>query len=172
MRSAYEWAYGQEEVSSTDLASVGIIPFPMEWHASDFVLPDLEGRIVSLYHFRGKIVIVHFWATWCEACCLEIPSLEALHEAFRDEPFALLAINEGEPAAKVREFCGTHGLKFPVLLDHSRAVGDAFGVSGIPATYLLDRQGLILGKATGVRDWASAPVWHLIHTLCGTVTVG
>ena len=154
-----------EKIKGLDLASLGIISSPIEWRAPDFTLPDLEGRWISLQSLRGKIVFINFWATWCEACCLELPTLKAPYEAFGGEAFALFAVNEGEPAAKVTEFCGTHDLSFPVLLDHSRKVGDAYGVWGMPATYILDRQGFVLGKATGARDWASAPAWHLIGEL-------
>lgn len=155
----------REAMRGTDLESLGIIRSCLERRAPDFVLPDLAGRRVVLKDYRGKIVFINFWASRCEACFLELPTFQALYEAFREEAFALFAVNEGEPVAEVAAFCETHGLSFPVLLDHSREVGDTYGLLGIPATYILDRQGIMLGKTVGARDWASAPARHLIREL-------
>jgi peroxiredoxin len=161
-----------KKIRSLDLASLGIIGFFLKWRGPDFTLPDLEGRTVSLSSLRGKIVLLNFWTSWCEACCLEGRSLEELCQAFRQEAFSLLAVNIGEPAVKVERFCQAHRISLQVLLDRSGKVSDAYGVLGIPSTYILDREGLVIGRATGIRDWVSEPGRHLIRELLDRAASG
>jgi peroxiredoxin len=120
---------------------------------------------MSLKDVRGKIVLLNFCTTWCEACIGEMPSLGGLYHLFQDEAFAVLAVDLRESAAKVEAFRNKFQITFPILLDRRGDVGDAYGVLAIPATFILDRQGMIIGKATGARDWISAPARRFIQEL-------
>ena len=105
--------------------------------APDFQLEDMDGEKHSLESYRGKVVILNFWATWCPPCRREIPSMEALHQAFRDEAFAILAINEWETEDHVFAFMGQLPVEpsFPILLDLDSEVATSFGVSTRPSRF-------------------------------------
>ena len=135
--------------------------------APDFQLEDMDGETYSLESYRGKVVILNFWATWCPPCRREIPSMEALHQAFRDEAFAILAINEWETEDHVFAFMGQLPVEpgFPILLDLDSAVATSFGVKGLPTTLLLDPQGRIVYRAVGGRDFDHPEVKKTIRAL-------
>ena len=135
--------------------------------APDFQLEDMDGEKYSLESYRGKVVILNFWATWCPPCRREIPSMEALHQAFRDEAFAILAINEWETEDHVFAFMGQLPVEpsFPILLDLDSEVATSFGVKGLPTTLLLDPQGRIVYRAVGGRDFDHPEVKKTIRAL-------
>ena len=135
--------------------------------APDFQLEDMDGEKYSLQSYRGKVVILNFWATWCPPCRREIPSMEALHQAFRDEAFAILAINEWETEDHVFAFMGQLPVEpgFPILLDLDSEVATNFGVKGLPTTLLLDPQGRIVYRAVGGRDFDHPEVKKTIRAL-------
>jgi thiol-disulfide isomerase/thioredoxin len=135
--------------------------------APDFELEDMDGEKYSLESYRGKVVILNFWATWCPPCRREIPSMEALHQAFRDEAFAILAINEWETEDHVFAFMGQLPVEpgFPILLDLDSEVATSFGVKGLPTTLLLDPQGRIVYRAVGGRDFDHPEVKKTIRAL-------
>ena len=135
--------------------------------APDFQLEDMDGEKYSLESYRGKVVILNFWATWCPPCRREIPSMEALHQAFRDEAFAILAINEWETEDHVFAFMGQLPVEpgFPILLDLDSEVATNFGVKGLPTTLLLDPQGRIVYRAVGGRDFDHPEVKKTIRAL-------
>jgi thiol-disulfide isomerase/thioredoxin len=135
--------------------------------APDFQLEDMDGEKYSLESYRGKVVILNFWATWCPPCRREIPSMEALYQAFRDEAFAILAINEWETEDHVFAFMGQLPVEpgFPILLDLDSAVATSFGVKGLPTTLLLDPQGRIVYRAVGGRDFDHPEVKKTIRAL-------
>jgi thiol-disulfide isomerase/thioredoxin len=135
--------------------------------APDFQLEDMDGEKYSLESYRGKVVILNFWATWCPPCRREIPSMEALHQAFRDEAFAILAINEWETEDHVFAFMGQLPVEpsFPILLDTDSEVATNFDVKGLPTTLLLDPQGRIVYRAVGGRDFDHPEVKKTIRAL-------
>ncbi len=96
--------------------------------AEDFSLTDLEGKPQSLSQYRGKIVLVNFWATWCKPCTTEMPAMQSSFDKLRDKGFVVLAINELEDDAKVREHIKQYGHTFPVLMDRDNKVANQFGV--------------------------------------------
>ena len=141
------------------------LPTPIQ--APDFQLEDMDGEKHTLEGYRGKVVILNFWATWCPPCRREIPSMEALHQAFKDEAFAILAINEWETEDHVFAFMGQLPVDpdFPILLDLDSEVAQSFGVKGLPTTLLLDAQGMIVYRAVGGRDFDHPAVKKIIREL-------
>jgi len=134
--------------------------------APDFTLPDVEGRPVRLRDFRGKLVFVNFWATWCPPCRLEMPSMERLYQTFKPTDFALLAVSiDRQGAPVVKPFMAELKLTFPALLDSKTEVARQFGLRGLPTTYLIDREGRLIGAAVGGRDWYSTEAKALIAGL-------
>jgi peroxiredoxin len=111
--------------------------------AHEFSLPNLSGQAQSLSQYRGKIVLLNFWATWCKPCTTEMPAMQAAYERFRDRDFAVLAINELEDTSKVREHIREHGHTFPVLLDQDNRVANLYGVFGLPVSVFIDEEGVI-----------------------------
>jgi peroxiredoxin len=111
--------------------------------APEIVLPDLQGKEVRLSDFRRKIVLLNFWATWCKPCKEEMPAMQASYDKLRDEGFVVLAVNELEDTQKVAEHIRTHGHTFPVVMDHNNRVANQYGVVGLPASFLIDRQGIV-----------------------------
>ncbi len=126
--------------------------------APDFTLPALDGGHVSLAEQKGKVVLVHFWATWCPPCVEEMPDLERLYQDFRGPEFELLAISVDEDGpGKVRAFMQKNGLSFPALLDPGRTAASSYGTFKYPETFIVDRSGVVRHKAIGSWDW-SEPV--------------
>jgi len=111
--------------------------------AEDFRLTDLEGKSQSLSQYRGKIVLVNFWATWCKPCTTEMPAMQATYDKLRDKGFVVLAINELEDDAKVREHIKQYGHTFPVLMDRDNQVANQFGVFGLPVSVFIDEKGVV-----------------------------
>lgn len=111
--------------------------------AEDFRLVDLEGKSQSLSQYRGKVVLVNFWASWCKPCTTEMPAMQTTYDKLRDKGFVVLAINELEDEAKVREHIKQYGHTFPVLLDRDNKVANQFGVFGLPVSVFIDEKGVV-----------------------------
>jgi peroxiredoxin len=111
--------------------------------AEDFQLADLAGKQQSLSQYRGKVVLVNFWATWCKPCTTEMPAMQATYEKLREKGFVVLAVNELEDEQKVREHIQQHGHTFPVLLDRNNQVANQFGVFGLPVSVFIDEKGVV-----------------------------
>jgi peroxiredoxin len=123
--------------------------------APDFTLEDLSGKRVGLKQFRGKVVFLNFWATWCIPCREEMPAMEKLHRELRDEGLEVVAVNFKESNQQVRKFFGELGLTFIALLDKEGEVSKEYGVWSLPLSYFIDRRGEFVGKAMGSRNWDS-----------------
>lgn len=137
--------------------------------APDFHLQTPEGRIVSLSDFRGKVVMVHFWATWCPPCVDEIPTLDNLYRALMGSDFELLAISVDEGgAAAVAPFMRKNKLNLPVLFDPERAIAGSYGTYKFPETYIVDRQGVVRLKVIGPRDWADPANVQVLRNIIAT----
>lgn len=133
--------------------------------AKDFILRDLNRSEVRLEDHRGKIVFINFWATWCPPCRREMPSMEKLYGHFKNRDFSMLAINIREKTKKVNAFKKKFKLTFPILLDFYGQVALAYGSRRIPVTYIIDREGYLIGTAFGARDWASDDAIALFEQL-------
>ncbi len=134
--------------------------------APDFSLKDLNGKEVAIKQFRGKVVFLNFWATWCGPCKEEMPSLEFLRQQFKAKNFVLLTISvDYEGKKPIQEFMNKHQYTFPVLVDAKGETLDLFEVKGIPTTFLIDKKGKMVGKAIGPRDWKSVEIVSLLDLL-------
>jgi thiol-disulfide isomerase/thioredoxin len=136
-------------------SDMGVLATPFPNDPVEVTLKDLNGQQVSLSDFRGKIVFINFWTTWCLACVIEMPSMEKLHQKFKDKDFVMLAINLQESASKIKQFYKEYKLTLTTLLDTTGDAGTGFGIRSIPTTYILDKNGRIIGKALGPREWES-----------------
>jgi peroxiredoxin len=124
--------------------------------APDFAVPNLEGQAVRLSAYRGQVVLVNLWATWCPPCRDEMPSMEQLHQRFKDRGFVLLAVSQDEGGvAPVKSFVDQMKVTFPVLVDQQGEVGRKYGVWGFPESFLVDREGRIVERVIGPRDWVA-----------------
>jgi peroxiredoxin len=122
-------------------------------------------RPYSLADMRGKVVIVNFWASWCAECRPEMPALQRLHRDFAARGLVMIGINAREDAATIRQYAQELGLTFPLLVDPDGKINAAYGVVGLPATFIIGRDGRAVAFAIGTREWASAPARALIETL-------
>jgi len=126
--------------------------------APSLALQDLAGHEHRLADYRGKVVLVNFWATWCEPCRAEMPSMDRLRSSLAGQPFEVLAVNLAEPLSRIERFAGETPLRFPLLRDRDGAVGKAWGARVLPASYLVGRDGRIRYFAYGELDWSSDAV--------------
>ena len=134
---------------------MGVFKPPGTSEPIEFLLKDMEGRGVRISDFRGKIVFLNFWATWCPPCKQEMPSMEKLHKRLKNKDFVMIAIDLQEPASLVKKFFKEYKLTFISLLDSTGEVGRQFGTNSIPTTFILDKKGKIIGAAIGARVWDS-----------------
>jgi cytochrome c biogenesis protein CcmG, thiol:disulfide interchange protein DsbE len=122
--------------------------------APAFSFPDLKGKTVSLSDFRGKVVLLSFWATWCDPCIEEIPDLVKLQKTLGPRGFTILALSaDVQGAAVVEPFAREHGINYPVLLTGGD-VPESYPVPGFPTAFLIDRQGKIVERILGGRSLA------------------
>jgi len=131
-----------------------------------FTAVDLEGKPVRLSDFRGNVVLLNFWATWCSPCKKEMGPLEALYRRFKGRGFVVLAVSLDQGGARiVRPFVEKKGLSFPILLDSTGKAKSTYHVTSLPATFLIDRKGRIIGRSLGPRDRASEAAVALVESL-------
>ncbi|HJR75631.1 MAG TPA: TlpA disulfide reductase family protein [Nitrospiraceae bacterium] len=136
--------------------------------APNFVLKDLEGFQVSLDQFRGKVVLLNFWATWCGPCRIEMPAMEQLYRSFSRKDFEILAVStDPQGAAVTKPFQREMGFTFPVLHDADFRIGLRYGARTLPMTFLIDQQGVIRKRIFGARDWNTPEGRRLIQSLMG-----
>ncbi len=128
--------------------------------ATDFKLHSLSGPAVTLSSLRGKVVFLNVWATWCGPCREEMPSMETLYEAFKNRnDFVILAVSQDRRGrAAVQPYVEKNHFQFDILLDPDNVVGDAYNVSGVPETFIIDRRGRIVAHHMGAFDWSQTDV--------------
>ena len=128
-------------------------------------LADLQGAKHKLADYRGKVVLVNFWATWCVPCRDEMPSIERLRAALEGRRFAVLAVNLAEPDARVQAFLRQVPLGFPVLMDRDAAAAKAWKARMLPATFIVGADGRVRYSYIGELDWSREPVSKQITEL-------
>ena len=153
-------------------SDLGVLPIPPDTDPLEIKLEDPNGRPISLSEFRGKIVFINFWTTWCLACVIEMPSMEKLHQTFKDKDFVMVAINLQESASRVKQFYKEYKLTFTTLLDTTGDVGAGLGIRSIPTTFILDKNGRIIGKALGPREWEGKKSIALFEYLTDSYVAG
>jgi peroxiredoxin len=133
---------------------------PEEKEVPNFELLDIYDNSVSLASFRGNVVLINFWATWCPPCIEELPSMNDLKIHFSDQPFAVLAINMAEDKETILNFLERAQLKvdFPILVDPAGITADNYAVQSLPATLVIDKNGVFAFGGIGARDWNSEQV--------------
>ena len=117
--------------------------------APEIALKDLRGQEVRLSDFRGKVVLLNFWATWCKPCKEEMPAMQASYDKLRDKGFVVLAVNELEDTDKVAQHIRNHGHTFEVIMDRNNKVANQYGVVGLPASFIIDPQGIVRERIVG-----------------------
>ncbi len=134
--------------------------------APDFTLTDMHGQKVSLSQFRGKVVVLNFWATWCPPCREEMPSMERLYRKYQDKGLVMLAVNVEENGKQaVENFLQKNPHSFPILLDSENVAQNGYGVFRFPESFIIDRNGVVVEKIIGARDWMSGSTYKLVSFL-------
>jgi len=124
--------------------------------APNFTLSALGGKMVSLTDYRGKVILLNIWATWCPPCVEEMPSMQKLYQELKDESFEILAVSIDVSGAKaVLPFMKKHKLSFPALTDTKGAIKSLYQTTGVPESFIIDKDGIIVEKVIGPRDWAT-----------------
>lgn len=149
----------------TSFAEIGFEVRPWRGARPALDLHDIGGRRWQLQALRGRPVLINFWASWCEPCLAEMPSLERLARRHRDDGLEVLAVNFKEGAAGVQRFLDRTPLDLPVLLDEDGAAARTFGVRVFPSTLVVDREGRGVAVVVGEMDWQGAAAREIVEPL-------
>jgi peroxiredoxin len=142
--------------STPSPASVGVSgPAVVDFPAPELQLHDIDGNPVSLSVYRGQVVLVNNWATWCPPCRQEMPILDAYFRDHRHQDFLIVAIDAGDPAEMVADFIDRYGLSFPVWVDPSSSALNSFRNNYLPSSYLIDQKGQVVMAWSGAVTYAS-----------------
>ncbi|MEX0806885.1 MAG: TlpA disulfide reductase family protein [Candidatus Binatia bacterium] len=133
--------------------------------APDFTLPNLQRGKVSLSDFRGKLLMLNFWASWCVSCREEMPAMERLYQRYKDQRFVILGVNIKDEKKSALSFVEELKITFPIGFDPKGEVGLVYGAWGIPTTYLIDAKGMALARVVGSADWYSPGARELVGAL-------
>jgi len=145
----------------TFLNKVELEPFKVEYPAEAFLAPSFsapshKGGNIKLSDYRGKVVFINFWATWCGTCKVEMPSMEKLYQRFKDFDFEMLTISVDKDQSLIEPFLKEYNLTFPVLLDPEEEIAKKlYKTTGVPETFIVDKNGIIRFKAIGPDNWAT-----------------
>ena len=125
------------------------IPLPVEYDAPELALTNLAGEDESLADYRGNVVMVNLWATWCPPCKAELPVLQEYYDDHKDEGFVIIGIDSQEPPERVESYIKTTTVKYPIWIDLDGAAGMAFNSFSLPASFVIDRDGVVRLAWTG-----------------------
>ena len=138
-----------------DVATVGK-------QAPDFTLMDREGKTWTLSELKGQVVLVHFWATWCPPCVEEMPLMERLYTTVPGDKFKMLAILYNDKQSNADFFAAKNKITMPILNDQKNTVGPKYGLTGVPETYIVDKQGVVREKFIGAARWDSPKAMQML----------
>lgn len=135
--------------------------------AANFKLEALDGRTVSLESLRGKVIFLNVWATWCEPCREEMPSMQTLYEDFKgNKDFVMLAVSQDTKGrSAVAPYVEKNGFHFTILLDPENKISSSYDMSGVPETFIIDRKGKIVAHHMGAFDWSRPDVRDALQQL-------
>jgi len=136
--------------------------------APDFVLQDASGKVWKLSSLKGKVVFVNFWATWCKPCRDEMGSMESLNKVMADKPFQMLSIVFNDDLDMAKSFAQRLGATFPVLANPGQELTQAYMITGVPETFLIDADGILKHKFIGPYDWNSPKMRNIVLELFNT----
>jgi peroxiredoxin len=136
--------------------------------APDFVLQDASGQTWKLSSLKGKVVFVNFWATWCKPCRDEMPSMESLNKALAGKPFQMLSIVFNDDLDLANSFARRLGATFPVLANPGPELSEAYIITGVPETFLIDANGILRHKFIGPYNWETLEMKNLVMELFNT----
>ena len=134
--------------------------------APNFTYPGLDGKKISLTDYRGKVVLLNIWATWCPPCVEEMPSMERLYRKLQGEDFVILTVSIDTSGAKVVvPFMRKYKLTFPALIDYEGTIRELYETTGVPESFIIDKKGILVKKIIGPLDWASPEVYRFFRNL-------
>lgn len=131
----------------------------------DVTFTALDGTAKKLSDYKGQVILLNLWATWCPPCRAEMPAMEQLYAAYKEKGFVIAAVSVGEDAKTVKDFLKKTPYSFPVFTDPEGQVSGTYGTGSIPTTYLIDKEGTFLGRFVGAREWYSEDAQNLIEAL-------
>ncbi len=150
---------------SLSIASFGVQRLEEKREAPPFSLKTLNGGQVSLNDFKGKPILLKFWATWCPSCVEELSPMEKFSEGKRDQLCILMPAIDGEKEKRVQNVVKKHKVTLPILLDLNEKIARTYKVTFVPTVFLIDREGMIVGMIVGERDWFSPEAWSSIKEI-------
>lgn len=134
--------------------------------APDFTLPGLNGEMIRLADQKGKVVFLNIWATWCPPCVQEMPSMEKLYQQLKGEDFEILAVSIDKKGTEaVLPFMKKHNLSFTALIDSKESMKYKYQTTGVPETFIIDKNGIIVEKVIGPIDWATPDAIGFLRNL-------
>ncbi len=136
---------------------------------ADFSLPNLQGRMISLSSLKGKVVFLNVWATWCQPCIDEMPAIQRLHEQLQPRGLEVITVSIDPLGDQIVDpFVKRYGLSFPVLLDMKSQIQKLYGTAGVPESFIIDKNGHLVEKVIGPRDWTHPKVMAMFQRLLET----
>ena len=148
------------------LEDLFVVPEAARHEAPDFVSENLRGGTTGLADYKGKVVLLNFWATWCMPCRAEMPGMETLWQKYKEQGLVIAAVSVDEGSrGRIETFSKLLDLSFPILLDPESKVSDLYKVSNMPTSFLIDRNGKIISRIVGTEEWASSEAIQLVEDL-------
>ncbi len=160
-----------EPLRKSLLEALSLSSYPAHMNPPQFRSRTAKGQMVSLADLRGRVVLLTFWASWCQECRPEMPAFEQLHRDLTGQGLTVLGVNVREGTGAIQRYAKELGLTFPLVLDSNGEIRESYGVIGLPTTFLIGRDGRTVGLAVGPREWSSVPARAIIQALL-TETVG
>jgi len=152
--------------AANPLTSLFVVPEVARQNAPDFAIEKLEGGKAGLADYKGKLVLLNFWATWCMPCREEMPGMEILWQKYKEQGFVVVAVSVDEGSkSRVETFSKLLDLSYPILLDPGSEVSDLYKVSNMPTSFLIDGNGKIISRIVGTEEWSSPDATKLVERL-------
>lgn len=132
---------------------------------ANFKFKILDGKQETMLENRGKVILLNFWAVWCHPCKVEMPDIEELKNIMQKEDFRILTVDYGDSSQKVRNYINQHDYTFDVIIDHESTISKTIGITGLPTTLIIDKNGRVRGKIMGPKKWKSNEMVRMLKSL-------